>query len=223
MDETYSWLKEAAGFLGIQDPDETLVQQAAPLADWIRTSCPMKYQLFSCSLVRNAGGMYLPELDMVLPGTLASQMLGDSCRLLIVAATLGFSFDKELARLSHVSMADALMLDALGSAWLERSLDALEPQLQARFAPLYMTDRFSCGYGDLPLTLQKELAEKLGLAARPGIIVTDSCMMNPAKSVTAFLGLSRLPQPSRIRGCSVCQMKDCCGLHKKGKACYENK
>ena len=91
--------------------------------------------------------------------------------------------------------------------------------LAARFPGLYLTDRFSPGYGDLPLSLQPGLCAVLDAERRVGIHVTSSFLMNPGKSVTAVIGLADKPQMARIRGCAWCVMRNTCTLRKGGKSC----
>ena len=86
-------------------------------------------------------------------------------------------------------------------------------------AALHRTDRFSPGYGDLPLDLQPALCAALDAQRRLGLTVTDSLLLNPVKSVTAVIGLSPTPQPARIRGCGYCNFRENCQFRKEGTTC----
>lgn len=116
-------------------------------------------------------------------------------------------------------MARAVLLDACGSAWVESGCDAAEAQLQRRLPGRYRTDRFSPGYGDLPLQVQPQVCAALDAGRRLGLSVTESLLLNPAKSVTAVIGLSDTPQRARIRGCAYCSMRESCTLRKGGNHC----
>ena len=70
-----------------------------------------------------------------------------------------------------------------------------------------------------PLTLQGPVCAALDAQRRLGVTVTPSLLLNPCKTVTAFIGLSETPQMARIRGCAFCSMKDTCKLRKGGKHC----
>jgi len=83
---------------------------------------------------------------------------------------------------------------------------------------MYLTDRFSPGYGDLPLEVQPALLEA-AQAHRIGVTAAPSLMMIPQKSVSALIGLSDRPQMARIRGCAFCRMNQTCTLRKAGKSC----
>ena len=116
-------------------------------------------------------------------------------------------------------MAKAVLLNGCGSALVEQGCDAAEAELKARFPDFYLTDRFSPGYGDLPLTLQPSICAALNAQRRLGVTVTPSLLLNPSKTVTAFIGLSDRPQQARIRGCAFCAMRETCTLRKGGKHC----
>ena len=54
-----------------------------------------------------------------------------------------------------------------------------------------VTRRFSPGYGDLSLDLQKTVFELLNPEKHIGITLTDGMLMTPMKSVSAFIGIKR--------------------------------
>lgn len=182
-------------------------------------------------LEKTEDGIRLEGSPMILPGNLAGRMLQTCDQVLVLGATLGSGFDRELSRLQLVSMPDALLFDAAGSALIDACLDVwqqnwLNAENQRRKdrdaseAPLYLSDRFSPGYGDLPLSLQPSIAALLDLPRQTGIFVHPSMMLSPAKSVTALIGLSRTLQPAKIRGCGFCSMQKTCALRKKGTSCH---
>ena len=96
---------------------------------------------------------------------------------------------------------------------------AAEEELRARLPGWFLTDRFSPGYGDLPLCIQPEVCAALDAGRRVGIHVSDSFLMNPMKSVTAVIGIADRPQMARVRGCAYCAMAASCRLRKGGKHC----
>ena len=90
------------------------------------------------------------------------------------------------------SMADALILDACAGAAIENVCDNLCADIAAAVAPMYLTDRFSPGYGDLPLAQQFELCRVLDVSRRIGVTLSDGGLMIPQKSVTAVMGIYRI-------------------------------
>lgn len=140
-------------------------------------------------------------------------------RVILLAATLGAEVEALLRRTQVTSMADAVTLDACASAAIENVCDNLCADIAAELAPLYLTDRFSPGYGDLPLSQQGELFRVLDVTRRIGVTLTDSGLMLPQKSVTAILGVSEKPVSKRRGGCAACSMQETCVYRKEGKTC----
>ena len=175
------------------------------------------YRVFQLSHEEN--GERLAESNILLTGNNARKMLAQCDQAILMACTLGAAFETLLRAEQARDMARAAILNACGSALVERGCDAAEEEIQRRFSDRYLTDRFSPGYGDLPLNLQPEICAALDVQRRLGIHVTESLLMIPSKSVTAVIGLSDRPQMARIRGCAYCTMKETCMLRKGGKRC----
>ena len=161
----------------------------------------------------------LPDADVALTGGTARRMLAQCDQAVLLVCTLGAQFDTLLRTQQARDMSRAVMLDACGSAWVEAGCDAAEQELKTRFPERYLTDRFSPGYGDLPLTLQPGICAALDAQRRLGVTVTESLLLNPAKTVTAVIGLADAPQMARIRGCAYCALRQTCALRKGGTSC----
>jgi hypothetical protein len=146
-------------------------------------------------------------------------MLAQCGQAALLACTLGPGFDAMLRAEQARGMDGAVILDACGGAWVEAGCNAAEEELRRRLPEAYLTDRFSPGYGDLPLQLQPAILAALDAGRRIGLHVGDSLLMNPVKSVTAVIGISDRPQMARIRGCAYCAMNQTCTLRKGGKRC----
>ena len=119
-------------------------------------------------------------------------------RVLLMAATLGVGLDREIARRAALSPAEALLLHGLGAERVEALCDAFcAAQAQSLAAEgSLLRPRFSPGYGDLPLELQREIFSALDCPRRLGLTLNPSLLMAPAKSVTALAGIARVsPSP----------------------------
>ena len=154
-----------------------------------------------------------------LSGQLASTMLQGCEKAALLLCTLGLPFDSLLRTQQARGMAGAALLDACGSVLVEEACDKAEEALRQQHPGLYLTDRFSPGYGDLPLSVQPDLLRALDATRLAGVYLTDTCLMNPSKTVTAIAGLSDRPQQAKIRGCDYCALRDTCNLRKDGKRC----
>lgn len=202
-------IDEALRYLGVKsDPDGVLHAQLIPLAAALQRG------------VRPRSTWVLTDkAALALPGHTAGKMLADCQQCAVLVCTLGAEFDLWVRREQMRDMARAAMLDALGSAYIEAACDAAEEAIRARLPGLYLTDRFSPGYGDLPLAVQPTLLTLAG-GSRIGVTLTDTMLMVPQKSVTAIIGLADKQQMARIRGYAYCALNQSCEYRKAGTTCH---
>lgn len=213
-------IAEALRYLGVKvPPPEALRQEIAGIAGRLARTVQPRYTYRVFSAVHGPDGVLLREAGIKLTGQSAARMLAQCRQAVLLVCTLGMGFESLLRAEQARDMSRAVMLDACGSAWVEAGCDAAEKEIAARFPGLYLTDRFSPGYGDLPLELQPAICAVLDTQRRVGVHVTDSLLMNPSKSVTAVIGLADKPQMARIRGCAHCSMRETCTLRKGGTTC----
>ena len=213
-------IMEALRYLGAgSSPPEVLRRDMEQIADQLTAAVRPRYAYRVFSTVHEERGVLLREAGILLTGRSAARMLAQCDQAVLLICTLGAGFETMLRAEQARDMARAVMLDACGSAWVESGCNAAEEELRARLPGLFLTDRFSPGYGDLPLALQPAICAALDAGRRVGVQVTDSFLMNPSKSVTAVIGLSDRPQQARIRGCAYCSMRETCTLRKGGKSC----
>ena len=109
--------------------------------------------------------------------------------ILLFACTAGAEMDRRIARAKLRSPIKGLLMHAVGAQQVEGGCDWLCRRLAERFPDRELTDRYSPGYGDLPLSLQHEAMEALDCGRTVGITLTESLLMVPSKSVTAIIGM----------------------------------
>lgn len=144
----------------------------------------------------------------------------DGCdRAAVLCATLGAEVDR-LIRVSQISdMPRAVVLDAMASAMIEQVCCAVDGILAEQMPDCYFTYRFSPGYGDYPIGLQRDFLRFLDAPRKIGLGMTDSFLLTPTKSVTAVAGISASPVPRGRRGCAVCSLRQTCAYRRKGSHC----
>lgn len=144
----------------------------------------------------------------------------DGCeKAVMMCATLGADIDK-LIRISQITdMAKAVVLDSFASVAIEQVCQKVDELIAEKYPDYYLTFRFSPGYGDYPIELQKDFLRILDAPRKIGLAVNDSFMLVPTKSVTAVLGLSKNPIEQKKRGCAVCNMRDKCKYRRNGEHC----
>ena len=132
----------------------------------------------------------------------------DCHTVILFAATVGVGLDRLIAKYGHLSPAKALLFQAIGAERIEALCDRFcEDISQER--NMGLTPRFSPGYGDLPLEVQKNLFAVLDCGRRIGLTLTDSLLMSPSKSVTAFVGLTPGKERQIENKCSACYKQNC--------------
>ena len=206
-------LGQAARYMGAKDGgDETLRAllerwapplraAAAPRAVWLRAP--------------------VGALGDLWQGSDIQRHLAGCTEAVLLAVTLGPGADAQIRRAGVGDVAAGAASDALASVLAEQAAEAAEARLRALAAAegMYLTGRYSPGYGDWPIGVQPRIAALLDTPRRIGLCVTGTCLMLPRKSVTAALGVSREPVTGYRAGCAHCQLRDKCEYRKRGETC----
>jgi len=139
-------------------------------------------------------------------------------RISLSVCTIGSALEEEVTRLfSSGENLEALVLDAMGSACVESAADFVNRYIEncAREEGLAVSRRFSPGYGAWPLEEQRWLFELMGMEPA-GVVLNESCLMIPRKSISFAVKMGKLPEASPRGGpCSICGLKNC--NHRRGE------
>lgn len=132
-------------------------------------------------------------------------------QVVLLAATLGSAVDEKVDSLfAKHEYAAALLLNAAATAMIEQAADYLGELLYrtvlARGGKC-LGRRFSPGYSDWRLEAQREFFPLTG-GSTIGIELTDTCSLNPKKSITAVIPIFD-DQSSKPNNCSHCDNKGC--------------
>lgn len=174
----------------------------------IRTATP-KYLYKTVSL--NESGL--------LVGESISRHMQNCENAVLICATLGAEVDKLIRTTQVTDMAKAVVLDAMAGAAIEQICNKLDDIIAAENEGKFLTWRFSPGYGDYPIELQKDFLTILDAPRRIGLCTNDSSILTPTKSVTAIMGVSNTPLEQKRRGCASCNMAKTCKFRKNGERC----
>lgn len=155
------------------------------------------------------------------PGNDITRLWKESHACIIMAATLGVQVDREIKKRNIKDMGEALVLDACANAGIEAVCDQFCVELAQMYETkkCYLTDRFSCGYGDLPINIQTNVIKTLDAQKKIGLHVNENQILIPCKSVTAIMGVAKTIQPYIVRGCQVCRLRETCAYHRGGTTC----
>lgn len=160
-----------------------------------------------------------PRLGKLLLGQDINDLLENCYQVILMAMTLGQEVEMAIRRASYRDMSMALVLDAVASGAIESLAEDLNQDLAREFEPLYLSDRFSPGYGDLPISVQKDFLDLVGARSKLGLTTNEEGIMIPRKSITALIGISHLAQVHRHRGCESCRLYDNCQKRLNDEVC----
>ena len=157
-------------------------------------------------------GGVLENTSFLPQGKDVPAMLADCREAVLLAATLGADSERMLLREQTKDPTNALILDAVLSSAIEAVCDQLEAELRDKAVKdgLFLTDRFSPGYGDMPIAQSKAICEVLNTGRTIGLTVSQSGILMPRKSVTAIMGISRAAVRHRPKGCAGCSARKTC-------------
>lgn len=77
-------------------------------------------------------------------------------------------------------------MQAIGAERIEALCDTFCKDMENDFV---LKPRFSPGYGNLPLQIQKDIISVLDCPKQIGLTLNSSMLMSPTKSVTAITGI----------------------------------
>ena len=132
-------------------------------------------------------------------------------RVVVFAATVGIEIDRIIKKYSRLDLSKAVFMQAIGAERIEALCDAFCNKLKDEQSKkgMFLRPRFSAGYGDLSIELQRDIICALDCSRRIGITLNESLLMSPSKSVTAIVGIANKKHCSSEFGCVNCNNKEC--------------
>ncbi|MEA4848592.1 MAG: vitamin B12 dependent-methionine synthase activation domain-containing protein [Clostridiaceae bacterium] len=167
------------------------------------------YKIFD--MERAEEGLHLKGTTLVLCGNDIHTHLSEAEKCAVMAVTLGLEIDKRIAFYSKTDLAKGLIFDACAAAAVESLCDTVQEEIEAeaRAMGLETTTRYSPGYGDFSIEIQKDIIKVLDTYRRIGLSVNESSIMIPRKSVTAVIGMQTEKRYKEKNICKVCNNRDC--------------
>lgn len=177
-------MRDVLRYMGVKketDEYDAIIAEETAVADKIVPR--FTYAFFNTE--NTESGIKLAGTDIVLGGKLAGKHFSGCRGVIVFLATLTLGSEIALKRAFAENAAKAVVLDAVFTDKLEKYLDGLEEIFKEKYD---ITTRISCGYGDLPIELEKPLLFAVG-GDRIGVSVNGSYMLTPNKSVIAIAGV----------------------------------
>lgn len=110
---------------------------------------------------------------------------------------------------SRGDLLEAYIVDAIGSLTVENAMDKIQQELMLDVSSEQkgISNRYSPGYCNWHLLSQKALFNLID--ENPcGVSLTDSCLMQPIKSVSGIIGIGR-DMRRKEYGCAICRNENC--------------
>lgn len=203
--------KEICRYLGYRNvvPDENINALIESCVDEVlKFAAPASfYKRFSLKIDGNL--IKIENLEFYSKSL--SKNLADCTEVILFAATLGLEVDRILAKYSKINVSRAVVFQSTAAAAIEAFCNECQEKIESEVKKegLFVRPRFSPGYGDVALSIQKDFLNMIKADRTVGIILTQGDIMIPEKSVTAFMGLSSVDLKCHREGCEICGKTDC--------------
>lgn len=139
----------------------------------------------------------------------------------VLAATVGFQVEKRIKYYSLTDLSRGVIFDACADACIEALCDFAEEEIKELAAEegCGTTFRYSPGYGDVPVSHQGEILSALNAQKLIGLTSSDSSILIPRKSVTAFIGFDKAYEANKTnkKSCLTCNLYGSCGYAAEGE------
>ncbi len=214
--------KEVYRHLGFGDavPSKTDVAGIKDAILRLQESVRARFAYARFSLFENENGeLAMKGVSLGFPAIQRHLVGCNEC--ILMGVSLGKQTDMLLRSVQVLDMAKAVLIDAAASVLIEQYADYIEENLRkdVQKEALFLTGRFSPGYGDFPLSVQKDILWLISAEKQIGMGQTKDGMLIPAKSITAVLGISKTDKKGYLAACDECSMKEKCQRRKEGVLC----
>jgi hypothetical protein len=199
------------------------------------------YQKFT--IQHTSEGVKIKNTTLTLKGESIKKHLQNSEEIYLMAATLGAQVDKRISYYEKISVTKAMIFDACATTAIEEGCDRVEAEIKEKVMEAGNEDitfRYSPGYGDLGIDIQKEFLRILKAPKKIGLTASKYNMLLPTKSVTAIIGVLEEKEAAEVnvnnqeqqienqddrdlefeaRHCKNCLLYEDCELRRKGIYC----
>ena len=124
-----------------------------------------------------------------LEGQTVKEHLEGCTKCACLCVTLGGDVDNLIRKKQITSMAEAMMVDKMASFLVEKACDKAEEIVLSNYDECNHTFRYGLGYGDFPVTKQKEFLDMLDADKAVGVHANEASLLIPTKSVTCIIGI----------------------------------
>lgn len=197
------------GYKNIRADEETdkLVNEAI---SELRKISELKYVYRIFNIKRESNSISFENIINIKSKSLET-LFKDCEKSAVMAATVGFQVEKRIRYYSLTDLSKGIVFDACADACIEALCDLAEDEIKKLAAEegCGTTIRYSPGYGDVPVLHQGEILAALNAQKLIGLTSSDSSILIPRKSVTAFMGFSKKNEINN-KSCATCNIYKSC-------------
>lgn len=169
----------------LTENDEKKLREAVDITNkTIKVS--FSWRLFDIEQTKE--GIALTDTFTVLKGESLKRHLKGYSRAVLFCITIGKEFDIALEKTMIKDSALGVFINSCGITAVEKAADWLQKEIDSELS-MTTGQRFSPGYGDLPLESQRELLSLLNSEKKAGVRLNSNLLMDPVKSVSAIAGV----------------------------------
>lgn len=172
------------------------------------------------------------EDEIIIESKDLTKLFQNCDKVVILATSLGLAVEKRIRYYSLSSLSKGIIFDACATAYIEALCDYVEGKIKtiAKKEGVGITFRYSPGYGDVSISHQKDLVNSLNATKLIGLTVSESSILIPRKSVTAFVGFDKAMKAAvshdstdnfekskkEKNSCPTCKLYADCNYRKEG-------
>lgn len=184
-------LQEAARYMGYKygtNPSEEICELCEKAYNELCSVITPKYIYKEYDFTRTSDGIVIEGIEFKSEKLL--KHLKDSTSIILFGATIGVGADTLVRKFSVTDAAMTSVAHCVGASLVENLCDIVCDEIKTIIKGEHRP-RFSPGYGGLDISSQKDFFELLPMTKQLGVTLSESYLMTPTKTVTAFIGVKR--------------------------------
>ena len=182
-------LRETARYMGYKygvSPSEEICELCENAYNELCKVITPKYIYNEYGFIRTADGIIIDGIEF--KSTKLLSHLKDSTSIILFGATLGVGADTLVRKYSVTDAAMTSIVHSVGASLVENLCDQACEELKSTIKGEHRP-RFSPGYGGLDISSQADFFKLLPMTKQMGVTLSESFLMTPTKTVTAFIGV----------------------------------
>ncbi len=206
--------KEVLRYLGYKgqkislELEELLYETIGEAEEILRSNYTYRY----FQVYREKGCILLGKVPLILRGKDISQHLCNSNGCFLLCGTIGCDIDRRIRYYEKINLTKAIILDACGTVAIESLCNYASETIKnhEKVIGKTITTRYSPGYGDLSIDIQKDFLESIDATKIIGVTTNSEGLLLPRKSITAIIGVIPKEVKKKDNACSQCENRQSC-------------